>query len=128
MKFSTPFESLESRTFMSITPGSVVHPPTTPTPHIAVPASVTAPTTLTVKAFSSTEVFLTWSGDTGATMYTIQQSTNGKTGWNNIGVRTPGNRSFMQSNVTGHAKYFYRIVVAGNGGAVAFSSVVSVFV
>jgi hypothetical protein len=125
MKLNTPFESLESRTFMSFTPGPVVHPPA-PAITVVVP-TLTAPT-LTVRALTSYEVLLTWKGGTSATMYTVQRSANGKTGWNNMGATNTGIQSFVDVRLTGKGKYFYRIVAAGNGGAVAFSNVTSLFV
>jgi hypothetical protein len=125
MKLNTPFESLESRLFMSFTPGSAVHP-AAPQPTVVVPA-VTAPA-LSARALSVSEVLLTWQGGTGASMFTIQRSTNGKTGWNNDGVTASGIHSFVDANVSGKTKYYYRVVAAGTGGAVAFSNVTSVFV
>jgi hypothetical protein len=123
---NSPFESLESRTFMSASPAPVVVHPPSPAITVVVPA-LTAPM-LTVKVLSSSQVLLNWKGDTGATLYTIQRSSNGKTGWNNVGVTNAGVRGFVDGKLAGKGQYFYRIVAANSSGAVVFSNVIGLFV
>jgi hypothetical protein len=133
MNHTNPFESLESRVLMSITHAPVFNPPhqvesiilplaITGSPKVA---AVTAPAALKAQRIGTSELFLTWQGDGSATLgYTIQRSSNGTSGWNNIGTAAVTGRSFMISNLTMFSRYFYRVVAAGSGGTVAFSNVV----
>ena len=132
MNQPNPFEQLESRTMMSITHMPIYHP-TLPVAPIVVPlvpavsptGSVTAPTALTAKRLADNDIYLTWKGDgTAIRGYTIERSLNGTTGWDNIGTTGSMGRSFTVQNVTEFSRYFYRVVSAGTGNAVAFSNVV----
>jgi len=133
MNHTNPFELLESRVLMSIAHAPIFDPPhqvgslvapLAPTASLRV-ATVTAPTALKAQRISTSELLLTWQGDGSATLgYTIQRSSNGTSGWNNIGTVAVTGRSFMVSNLTMFSRYFYRVVAAGSGGIVAFSNVV----
>jgi hypothetical protein len=87
--------------------------------------TVIAPKKLGISAVSTTQLSLNWQGDAGATSgYTIQRSTDGKTGWTTVGTTAAGARTFVDSKLTAKTKYFYRIVALGGDGASATSSVI----
>jgi hypothetical protein len=95
---------------------------------IAAPAqvlTVIAPKKLGISAVSTTQLSINWQGDAGATGgYTIQRSTDGKTGWTTAGTAGAGVRTFVDSKLTAKTKYFYRIVALGGDGASATSGVI----
>jgi hypothetical protein len=135
MNRNSPVESLESRVLMSSTMlGGIHHLPFHPVaivvPRVGTGSSastgVNAPAAK-AEALSKTEVLVTWTGSAGNTNgYTIQRSSTGTGGWNNIGTTSAGGRSFVNSNLAPRTPYFYRVVAEGTGGTVSISNVVEV--
>jgi hypothetical protein len=95
-------------------------PATTPQ---ALPA---APSKLTARSSSQTQINLTWldnaSNETG---YYVERSANGTSGWIRIAILNAGSKSFSDSGLTRNTKYFYRVQAYHGGGVSAYSNTAS---
>ncbi len=86
--------------------------------------TVTAPKTLRTEAGSTTQIYVTWAGDVGATGgYVVERSLDGKT-WTAAGTTGVGVRVFADKGLTPATKYFYRVKCLGDGGQIATSTVI----
>ncbi len=78
-----------------------------PRPEFSV--ALPAPTFLGATVISSTQINLSWTGSTGATGYQIQESTNGTTGWTQVGTTAAGVTTFQSTGLTAGTTYYYRV-------------------
>ena len=80
---------------------------------------LSASTSLTATAISSTEINLSWSSVANASSYKLERSltgTNGLSGWTQIGgVISSGTTTFADTSLTPNTQYFYRLRAVGNG-------------
>jgi subtilase family serine protease len=80
-----------------------------------------APTGLTAKAVSSSQINLTWSASTGATGYEVERSLN-TAGFTVVGTATTP--SYSDMNLTAGTTYYYRVIATGGGKSSAASTIV----
>jgi len=83
----------------------------------------TAPVLLSA-AGSAASVDLAWSDVEGELSYQVQRSSDGSTGWSDIGTTGQDVTSYTDTGWAGATTYYYRVVaVASNGGVSAPSGV-----
>jgi hypothetical protein len=71
---------------------------------------VLAPTNLTATASGLTQVTLTWSDNApDESSYSIERSTNGKTGWKVIASVGPDTTTYTASGLIRGTTYFFRV-------------------
>lgn len=76
----------------------------------SVPPTLAAPIGVNASADSSTQITVTWNPVTGATDYTVQQSTtpDGSSGWISLG-NTGGATQLVSSGLTPATAYYYQV-------------------
>lgn len=92
----------------------------------SIPAPVNppaAPTNLAATAVSSTQVDLAWSAVADATIYKVQRSSDGSTGWNQIAA--PTSSSYRDTGIIENSTRYYRVLATNAGGDSGPSNVAS---
>ena len=82
-----------------------------------------APINLSVTPVSSTQIKLTWTSAAGDTGYLIERSSNGTTGWTQIGSTAAGVTSYQDSGLSAATAYYYRVRATGGSLNSAYSNV-----
>ncbi len=90
-----------------------------------VSVALPTPTFLGATVVSSTQINLSWTGSTGATGYQIQESTNGTTGWTQVGTTAAGVTTFQSTGLTAGTTYYYRVLATTGTVTSAASNVAS---
>jgi Domain of unknown function (DUF4082)/Fibronectin type III domain len=90
-----------------------------------VAVSLAAPTNLSAKVASNTEIDLTWSPVTGAGGYSVERSANGSTVWAVIGATATGVTTYQNIGLTAGTTYDYRVRASTGGVFSGYSSVVA---
>ncbi|HSI35868.1 MAG TPA: PA14 domain-containing protein, partial [Tepidisphaeraceae bacterium] len=85
----------------------------------------TLPTNFAAQALSTTEIKLTWSDSTYESVYEIERSPNGTTGWTQIGGADANILTYTDTFLTPNTTYFYRIRAGNSGGFTPYTAVVS---
>ena len=88
-------------------------------------APMATPSGLEVSVASGMQADLSWSDVAGETIYLIQRSADGQSGWLNVGSTVPDDTTFSDVSVPTSRKYFYRVVARGAGGDSLPSAVVA---
>jgi hypothetical protein len=87
------------------------------------PGCVAAPTNVTATAVSSSQVSLTWNAVAGAAGYIVERSSDGTTGWTQVG--TPTSNSYNDVGLNPSTSYYYRVRSTSGANTSQPSSVVS---
>jgi subtilisin family serine protease len=92
----------------------------------SVPSNVTSATTvpnpppqpgsLTAAASSSSEIDLSWSDVSGETVYKVERSANGTSGWSQIGTTGQNVTNYADTGLAAATTYYYRVVATNTGG------------
>lgn len=85
------------------------------------PTVPAAPTGLTATTVSMSQIDLSWNASAGASSYKVERSTDGSTGWIQIG--TPTAASFSDTGLTPGNQWFYRVRATNAAGDSAYSVV-----
>ncbi|MPZ73149.1 MAG: DUF4082 domain-containing protein [Nitriliruptorales bacterium] len=94
-------------------PPSNVAAATTQTAPLSAPA---APNGLTAIAASSQRIDLSWQDVTGETGYRIERSTDGTTGWTQVGTTAADVTAHSDTGLTASTSYSYRVVANNTAG------------
>ncbi|MBN8820854.1 MULTISPECIES: fibronectin type III domain-containing protein [unclassified Spirosoma] len=102
----------------AVIPANTVPPTTKP----AAPA-LSAPTNVSAATASGTSINITWNAVSGASGYQIERSSNGSSGWTQIG--TPTTALYSDTGLTTGSTYFYRVRATSGSATSGYSSVVN---
>jgi hypothetical protein len=97
------------------------------------PASATTPQTLpaapsklTARANSQTQIDLTWLDNANnETGYFVERSATGTSGWTRVATLGAGMKSYADTGLTRNTKYYYRVQAYNGAGSSPYSSIVS---
>ena len=84
-----------------------------------------APTNLVATALSQTQIQLTWCDVAGETQYIIERSSNGTSGWAQVGTTTTNTTTFTNTGLKKNTRYYYRVRAVNSAGSSPNSSVVN---
>ncbi len=87
--------------------------------------SPAAPTNLVATVISSSQINLTWTGAAGATGYQIQESSNGTSGWTQVGTTAAGTTSYQQTGLAAGTTYYFRVIATAGSASSGTSNTVS---
>ena len=87
--------------------------------------SPAAPTNLVATVISSSQINLTWTGAAGATGYAIQESSNGTSGWTQVGTTAAGTTSYQQTGLVAGTTYYFRVLATAGSASSGASNTVS---
>jgi hypothetical protein len=80
-----------------------------------------APTNLSARAVSSSQINLAWTASAGATGYKVERSPNGTSSWTQIA--TPSGSSFSDTGLSARTTYYYRVRATNAAGDSGYSNV-----
>jgi PKD repeat protein len=88
------------------------------------PASVpAAPSKLTARAASQTQINLTWLDNAGnETGYYVERSLTGSGGWTRIASLAANSKAFNDAGLTRNTRYYYRVQANGSAGVSPYSA------
>src|SRR5207244_5934050 len=78
------------------------------------PPAPAAPAGVSASPVSPSQIGVSWSASSGATLYKIQRSPDGSTGWAQVG--TTITTSFTDTGLSPSTTYFYRVIACHNNG------------
>jgi hypothetical protein len=84
-----------------------------------------APLNLSAAVASNTQINLSWTGSAGATIYVIQRSGNGTSGWTQVGSTAAGTTTYQDTGLAQGTTYYYRVAALVGSTASAYSNVAS---
>jgi fibronectin type 3 domain-containing protein len=118
VKFSVP-TAVDGKVFVGTDNALVSYGP--PVPPTTVPAT---PTNLTATTRFATEIDLAWTdAATNEALYHIERSTNGTSGWSEIGTAGVNETSFIDSTAQPVTHYYYRVNASNGLGDSGYSNV-----
>ncbi len=85
--------------------------------------TVPAAPTLTATPSSASQINLSWNDVTGETGFTVEQSTNGTSGWTEAGNTAAGTTTIAVGGLSASTTYYYRVLADGAGGSSVPSNV-----
>ena len=84
-----------------------------------------APTGLTATATSPSQINLGWNDVNGEDGYRIERSTNGSSGWTEIGSTGSNQTAYSDLQLTAQQTYYYRIRAVNSSGFSPYSNIAS---
>src|SRR5262249_11142833 len=84
-----------------------------------------APTGLTAVPTSMTAIRLSWTDVNGESGFKVERSSNGTTGWTQIGTTPMSGTSYLDSGLAVNATYYYRVRATNSFGDSPYSATTS---
>lgn len=76
---------------------------------VETPQPPAAPTNLVATAASAAQINLTWTDNSDETVFEIERSADGTTGWANVGTTAANTTTFQNTGLATSTQYFYRV-------------------